>query len=168
MRRFGASQRQPGALLNSARSVYLYRSQARDAAPLVSAMNEIWSMDFVSDALFDGQRLRALAVLKDYSCECLAIDVGQSLQGEDVVRTLERIRIERGLPRTIKVDNGSGFISKATDRSAYENGVELDFARPGRPIDSAQVAAFNGRLRQEWLNARWFLSLTDARRKFEA
>ena len=98
----------------------------------------------------------------------MAIDVGQSLKGEDVVRTLERIRLERGLPRTIKVDNGSEFISKAMDRWAYENGVELDFSRPGRPIDNAKVESFNGRLRQECLNAHWFLSLADAQRKIEA
>lgn len=64
-------------------------------------------MDFVSDALFQGRRLRALAVIENCSCECLAIDVGRSLKGEDVVRTLERIKAHRGLPHTIKVDNGS-------------------------------------------------------------
>src|SRR4029450_4644229 len=83
------------------------------------------------------------------------------------VRTLERIRLERGLARTIKGDNGSEFISKGMDRWAYENGVELDFSQPGRPIDNAKVESFNGRLRQECLNAHWFLSLEDARRKID-
>jgi putative transposase len=133
-----------------------------------SAPNEIWSMDFVSDALFDGRRLRALTIVDNYTREALAIEVGQSLKGEDVVRTLDRIRADRGVPGAIKVDNGSEFISKAMDHWAYEHQVELDFSRPGKPTDNAKIESFNGRLRQECLNAHWFLSLEDARRKIEA
>ena len=125
-------------------------------------------MDFVADALFDGRRLRTLPVVDNYTSECLAIDVGQSLKGEDVVRVLEQLRITRGLPKTIKVDNGSEFISKAMDKRAYEHGVELDFSRPGKPTDNAKVESFNGRFREECLNAHWFLSLEDAKGKIEA
>jgi putative transposase len=71
------------------------------------------------------------------------------------------------LPSIIKVDNGSEFISKVMDKWAYECGVELDFSRPGKPTDNAKVESFNGRLRQECLNAHWFLSLEDARRKID-
>lgn len=78
----------------------------------------------------------------------LAIEVDQSLKGEDVVRTLERITGQRGWPGTIKADNGSEFISKAMDCWAYENGVELDFSRPGKSTDNAKVESFNGRLRE--------------------
>ncbi|MFX5656596.1 integrase core domain-containing protein, partial [Acinetobacter baumannii] len=74
----------------------------------------------------------------------------------------------RGLPQSIKTDNGSEFISKAMDKWAYERGVELDFSRPGKPTDNATVESFNGRLRQECLNEHWFLSLDDARAKIEA
>lgn len=63
---------------------------------------------------------------------------------------------------------GSEFISKAMDRWAYENGIELDFSRPGKPTDNAKVESFNGRFRSECLNAHWFLSLDDAKRKIEA
>jgi putative transposase len=143
-------------------------ARLRQPKHLVSAINEIWSMDFVSDALFDGRRLRALTVVDTYTRECLAIEVGQSLKGEDVVNVLDRIKGERELPNTIKVDNGSEFVSKAMDRWAYENSVELDFSRPGRPIDNAKVESFNGRLRTECLNAHWFLSLADAKLKIEA
>jgi putative transposase len=94
--------------------------------------------------------------------------VGQSLKGEDVVDTLNRIAAHRGLPETIKVDNGSEFISKVMDKWAYERGVELDFSRPGKPTDNARVESFNGRLRQECLNVHWFLSLDDAQRKIAA
>jgi putative transposase len=133
----------------------------------VTAINQIWSMDFVADALFDGRRLRALTVMDNYTRESLAIEVGQNLKGEDVVNTLNRIASYRGLPVTIKVDNGSEFISKVMDKWAYERGIELDFSRPGKPTDNARVESFNGRLRQECLNAHWFLSLEDARRKID-
>lgn len=133
-----------------------------------SAINEIWSMDFVADTLFDGRRLRTLPIVDNYTSECLAIDVGQSLKGEDVVRVLEQLRHSRGLPKSIKVDNGSEFISKAMDRWAYENGVELDFSRPGKPTDNAKVESFNGRFREECLNEHGFLSLDDAKGKIEA
>ena len=107
-------------------------------------------------------------MVENYSRESLAIDVGQSMKGEDVVNTLNRTTAERGLPATIKVDNGSEFISKVIDKWAYERGVELDFSRPGTPTDNAKVESFNGRFRQECLNAHWFLSLDDAKRKIEA
>jgi putative transposase len=143
-------------------------ARLRQPKHLVTAMNQIWSMDFVADALFDGRRLRVLTVVDNYTRESLAIDVGQSLKGEDVVNTLNRIAVQRGLPATIKVDNGSEFISKVMDKWAHERGVELDFSRPGKPTDNAKVESFNGRLRQECLNLHWFLSLDDAQRKIEA
>lgn len=124
-------------------------------------------MDFVADALFDGRRLRALTVVDNYTRESLAIDVGQSLKGEDVVATLNRIVAHRGVPATIKVDNGSEFISKVMDKWAYERKVELDFSRAGKPTDNAKVESFNERFRQECLNAHWFLSLADAKAKIE-
>jgi putative transposase len=143
-------------------------ARLRQPKHVVTAMNQIWSMDFVADALFDGRKLRALTVVDNYTRESLAIDVGQSLKGDDVVATLNRIAATRGLPATIKVDNGSEFISKVMDRWAYERGIELDFSRPGKPTDNAKIESFNGRLRQECLNLHWFLSLDDARTKIEA
>ncbi len=125
-------------------------------------------MDFVADALFDGRKLRTLTVADLFARKCLAIDGGQSLKGEDVVRVLNEICSQRGLPGTIKTDNGSEFISKVMDKWAYEREVELDFSRPGKPTDNAGVESFNGRLRQECLNANWFLSLADAQAKIAA
>ncbi len=140
----------------------------RQPNQMCTAINELWSMDFVSDALFDGRKLRMLTVVDCFTRESLAIDLGQSLKGEDVVQTLNRICAARGLPQTIKTDNGSEFISKVMDCWAYEWGVEMDFSRPGKPTDNARVESFNGQLRQEYLNANWFLSLEDARTKIEA
>ena len=74
---------------------------------------------------------------------------------------------EKGLPKSIRIDNGPEFTSKVLDRWAYLNGVELDFIRPGKPTDNTLIEAFNGRFREECLNESWFLSLEDAREKVE-
>lgn len=140
-------------------------AQLRQPKRQAHEINETWSMDFVSDALFDGRRLRMLTVVDLYTRECLAIDVGQSFKGEDVVRVLNEITQQRGLPQSIKSDNGSEFISKVMDRWAYERNIKLDFSRPGKPTDNANVESFNGRLRQECLNENWFMSLEDAKTK---
>ena len=74
-----------------------------------------------------------------------------------------KIGVRSNLPQSIFVDNGPEFVSKALDKRAYENGVTLDFSRPGKPADNAMIESFQARLRQECLNANWFLSLADAR-----
>lgn len=123
----------------------------------------------MADALFDGRRFRALTVVDNYSRECLEIEVRQSLKGEDVVRVMKRIKLVRGVvPRRIKVDNGSEFISKALDKWAYENNVVLGFSRPRKPTDNAFIESFNCSFRDECLNVNWFLSLEDAKEKITA
>jgi putative transposase len=130
--------------------------------------NEIWAMDFVSDALFDGRRFRALTVVDAYTRECLAIEVDQGLKADAVVGVMERLAYQRGTaPVKIRVDNGPEFISRVLDHWAYLHKVTLDFSRPGKPTDNAFVESFNGRLRDECLNTHWFLSLADARAKIE-
>jgi len=124
---------------------------------------QCWSMDFVSDALFDGRKFRALTIVDNCSRECLAIVVGQSLRGSDVVAALEEIKLFRGLvPQRIQTDNGTEFISKEMDKWAYDNQVTMDYSRPGKPTDNPFVESFNGSFRDECLNAHWFLSLEDA------
>ena len=140
----------------------------RQNRPAAGAINENWSMDFVSDALFNGRRIRALTVVDDFSRESLAIEVGQSITGEQVVAVMNRLTAVRGVPQRIRVDNGPEFVSRALDQWAYLNQVILDFSRPGKPTDNATVESFNGRLRDECLNTNWFLSLDDARHKIEA
>lgn len=130
--------------------------------------HQVWSMDFVSDALFDGRRFRALTVVDNFSRQCLAIHVDASIRGSDVVETMNRIKARQGTtPHRIQVDNGSEFISKALDRWAYDHEVTLDFSRPGKPTDNPYIESFNGSLRDECLNVHWFLSLDDARTKIE-
>ena len=82
-----------------------------------------------------------------FTRECLAIDAGQSLGGQDVAATLERLRFERGLPQRIYCDNGTEFVSAAMDLWAYTNEVILDFSRRGKPTDNATIESFNGRFR---------------------
>jgi len=130
--------------------------------------NQVWSLDFVADQLTDGRRFRALTVVDIYTRESLAIEVGQSLKGEDVVRVLHRIQSQRGGPKVLFCDNGSEFTSQAMDLWAYQNRVRIDFSRPGKPTDNAFVESFNGTFRAECLDAHWFTTLTEAKQIVEA
>ena len=135
----------------------------------ISGINQVWSMDFMSDQLFDGKRFRILTLVDNYSRKCHALEVGQSLKGMDVVRIMNQVRHETNqFPIRIQVDNGTEFISKDFDRWAYENNVTIDYSRPGRPTDNPFIESFNGSLRNECLNTNWFLSLDDARAKIES
>jgi putative transposase len=125
-------------------------------------------MDFMSDQLFDSRRFRLLTIVDCHTRESLAIEVRQGLRGEHVVEVLGRLVRKRGAPKSIRLDNGPEFISRVLDQWAHWTKVELDFSRPGKPTDNAFIEAFNSRLRQECLNATWFLSLADAQERIEA
>jgi putative transposase len=136
--------------------------------PTASRRDESWSMDFVSDELITGQRIRLLTLVDNFTRESLAIGVGTSFPAHRVVEVLDRLAQQRRLPGTIRVDNGPEFTSRVLDQWAYLRGVQLDFSRPGKPTDNAFIEAFNARLRQECLNESWFLSLDDAEEKVAA
>jgi putative transposase len=104
----------------------------------------------------------------DYSRESLALRAGFRLTGEDVAGVLNEVIRQRGVPISIRVDNGTEFTSKAMDRWAYSKGVTLDFSRPGKRTDNGLIEAFNGRLRAQCLNEHWFLNLADAQQKLDA
>jgi len=140
----------------------------REMRPTASRRNECWSMDFVSDQLYDGHKLRFLTLVDNHTRESHGIHIGQRIRGIDVVEVLERIVKRQGRPETIRVDNGPEFISKELDLWAYGKKVCLDFSRPGKPTDNAFIEAFNARFRQECLNEHWFLSIEDAWRKVKA
>jgi putative transposase len=115
------------------------KSKKRVSMPLaeienVSRINESWAMDFVSDQLFNGKRFRALTLVDIYSRECLAIYPAQSIKAQEVVSNLEIVTRSRDSPDFIRVDNGPEFISKALDFWAYQNGVKLQFSRPGNRL----------------------------------
>ena len=108
-------------------------------------------MDFVHDQLATGRKLRILTVVDTFSRLSPVVDPRFSYRGEDVVATPERACREIGYPKTIRVDNGSEFISRDMDLWAYQRGVILDFSRPGKPTDNAFIEAFNSKLRSECL-----------------
>ncbi len=140
---------------------------SRRADRFAAGPNDIWAMDFVHDELATGRKLRVLTVVDTYSRYVPILDARFSYRGKNVVQILERVCGQIGCPKTIRVDNGSEFISRDLDLWAYQRGVVLDFSRPGKPTDNAFIEAFNGRFRQECLNVHWFLSLEDAREKLE-
>ena len=109
-------------------------------------------LDFVADQLSDGKRFRALTVVEVFTRESLAIEVGQAMKGTDVVAVLNQIRFERGAPKMLFCDNGSEFTSQIMDLWSYQNGVKIDFSRPGKPTDNAYIETFNGTLRAECLD----------------
>lgn len=127
-------------------------------------------MDFVSDQLFDGRKFRALTLVDNYSRKCLAIQVGQSIKGMDVVEVMEKLKREnKTLPVRIQVDNVSEFISKVLDKWAYDNKVTLGFSRRGKWTDNAYMESFNGSFRDECLNIhRLVLIFEDTQQKAEA
>jgi putative transposase len=129
--------------------------------------DQAWSIDFVADQLQDGRRFRALTAVDVFTREAVAIEAGQSLKGDDVVRTLNQLKTKRGVPKLLFCDNGSEFTSHAMDLWAYQNGVKIDFSRPGKPTDNAFVESFNGTFRAECLDAHWFNDLNEAKRIIE-
>ena len=144
------------------------KAKLRVGRQAASRSNDVWAMDFLHDQLATGQKIRVLTVVDTFSRFSPALDARMSYRGEDVVRTLDRVCGEIGYPKTIRVDNGSEFISRDLDLWAYVRGVTLDFSRPGKPTDNAFAEAFNSRVRAECMNANWFLTLADAREKLEA
>lgn len=116
----------------------------------------------MSDALFNGRKIRLLTLIDEFSRECLAVEVDTSINGVRVTNVLNRVAVQHGLPDMIKVDNGPEFIGKALDAWAYQRGIRLQFSRPGKPIDNRFIESFNGRLRDECLNDNWFMSMSHA------
>ncbi len=175
--------RREGLLVNHKRVLRLYRlaglnlrrqkrkrmpSLARGVPSLPTRPNECWALDFVSDTLAWGRRIRCLTVVDCLTRESPAIEVDTSLPGIRVVRVLETVAGQRGLPETILMDNGPELTSRVLDQWAYEHGVQLRFIDPGKPSQNAFIESFNGRFRDECLNQHWFTNLDQARRVIDA
>jgi putative transposase len=133
----------------------------------ITRPNQTWAMDFVSDTLFDGRPIRVLTVVDCHTRESLAIEPRASFRAFHVAEALDRISRDRGRPKSIRCDNGPEFAGRVLDQWAFFNRVELDFSRPATPTDNAYIESFNARLRQELLNAPWFLSLADAKAQMD-
>lgn len=145
-----------------------YVASPRGAAARPNGPNVQWSLDFVSDALAWGRRIRLLTVLDTFKREALAIEVDTSLPGERAVQVLARVVGERGAPHQLVLDNGPELTSRVLDQWVYTTDIELHFITPGKPVENAFVESFNGRLRDECLNEHWLLSLADARQLVDA
>jgi len=140
----------------------------RGPAPVADGPTERWSMDFVHDALADGRPFRILTVVDQWSRQSPLLEVASSISGQTVGAALDRVLVGAEVPRSITVDHGTEFQSRALEDWAYRRGVQLDFIRPGKPVENAFIESFNGRLRDECLNVQQFSSIADAREKIEA
>jgi len=132
-----------------------------------SAANEVWSKDFVFDRTADARVLKCLTIVDDATHESVGIEVERAISGKGVTRVLDRLAHSRGLPKTIRTDNGKEFCGKAMVAWAHERGVQLRLIEPGKPNQNAYIESFNGRLRDECLNEHWFPSLLHARTEIE-
>ena len=135
----------------------------RQALYVPAAPNEIWSIDFVMDALANGRRIKCLTIVDDFTRECLDIAVDYGISGGYVARVLEAVGQFRGLPRAIRTDQGPEFTSRALDRWAYGCGVDLKLIAAGKPTQNAYIESFNGKFRDECLNDHYFHTLAHAR-----
>jgi putative transposase len=140
----------------------------RGPAPVPAGPTERWSMDFVHDALADGRPFRVLTVVDQWSRQSPMLEAASSISGRAVGEALDRALAGPHVPRSITVDHGTEFMSRALEDWAYHRGVQLDFIRPGKPVENAFIESFNGRLRDECLNVHQFTSVADAQAKIEA
>ncbi len=135
---------------------------------ILTSANQEWAIDFVSDGVASGCAIRMLTIVDGYTRECPAIEVGVSLGSRRVTRVLERVIGERGTPKSLRCDNGPEFISRHFVTWCEDRKITLIHIQPGRPMQNGYVESFNGRLRDECLNANWFENIQDAKRKIES
>ena len=174
--------RRQGYMVNHKRTERLYRelglslrlrrrskraSTVRVPAALPVGPNQRWSMDFVSDQLVTGQRLKCLTVVDDFTRESLGILVARSISGQLVADFFDHLAVTRSLPEVIVCDNGPEFTGAAMDQWADRHRIKLSFIQPGKPQQNAFIESFNGKLRMECLDEQLFYDLADARTKIE-
>jgi len=187
-RRFGYRRlhlllRREGVVLNHKKLYRLYREErlmvrkrggrkraigTRAPMALPQGPNQRWSLDFVSDALACSRKFRMLAVVDDFTRECLALIVDNSLSGIRVARELDRLVERRGRPCLVVSDNGTELTSRAILGWQQDHGIEWHYIAPGKPTQNSFIESFNGRLRDECLNEHLFANLAEARRIIEA
>jgi putative transposase len=145
------------------------RLPTRNPLPLAVPLqaNQVWSADFMSDALWNGRRFRTFNVIDDFNREALAIEIDSGISAHRVVRILDRIAVWRGLPTRIRFDNGPELTALAVADWAKENGVELEFIKPGRPMQNGFIERFNRSYREAVLNMYIFETLEDVKTETE-
>ena len=169
--------KQEGRVINRKRIYRIYREEGlqvrtkrrkkitrpRVPMPVPTQANERWSADFMSDQLANGRRFRILNLIDDFSRQHVDQIVDTSISGARLARYLDELGTTRSLPRTLVLDNGPQFTSKAMFFWAKRTGVRLHFIQPGKPTQNAFVESFNGKFREYCLDLHWFGSLTEAR-----
>ncbi len=140
---------------------------SRKVEELIVRPNQRWALDFVHDALANGQRIRLLTIIDVYTRECIKIVVDTSLNGRRVIRALEEAIEEYGSPEEILSDNGTEFTSNAVLSWCQEKGQSWRYIEPGKPYQNGNIESFNGKLRDECLNEHLFLGLKEAKRLIE-
>lgn len=122
-------------------------------------INHQWALDFMHDTLYCGKRFRTLNVIDEATRECLTIEVDTSLPAQRVVRVMEELREQRGLPNQIRLDNGPELVAGVFADWCEEHGIELAYIKPGKPQQNGFAERFNGSFRREFLNAYLFESI---------
>ena len=138
-------------------------ARVKQALSQPDTINQVWSIDFMSDSLYDGRKFRLLNILDDYNRELIAIEIDTCLPTARLIRVLERIQESRPMPKMIRIDNGPEFISKELDLWCKRHQIRLLFIQPGKPTQNAYIERCNGSIRRELLNAHLFESLEEAR-----
>jgi putative transposase len=132
---------------------------------IASAPNQQWAIDFVHDRLASGRTIRVLTVIDTFTRECLGLEADSCLPSPRVTRALDQIIFERGRPESIRMDNGSELTSRHFLAWGMERRIALNYIQPGKPTQNAYAESFNGKFRDECLNANWFRNLWEARRR---
>ena len=141
------------------------RLPARVKQPLQTPAQYLntWSMDFMADSLADGRKIRILNVIDDFNREALLSEAGIGFPADRVVRSLEQLEQELGLPKRIRVDNGPEFISTKFQQWCQRKSIEVQFIQPGCPTQNAYIERFNRHFREDILDAYWFEDLEQLR-----
>ncbi len=177
-RRLHALLKREGFIVNHKRIYRLYKQAGlskrkkhrkrylrRYKQPLQKALepNQKWAMDFMSDSFGESRKLRTFNIVDVYTRECPCLEVGSSFPAIKVLRTLDRLAEERGLPKAITLDNGPEYTSKAVIEWSENHGVSLEYITPGKPTENGYIESFNGKFREECLNQNWFKNLKEAK-----
>jgi putative transposase len=140
----------------------------RQPLPKSDRINQVWSLDFLSDALSCGRRFRILGVMDQCSRECLALVADTSIGGARVARELDVLLAQRGKPHCIVSDNGTELTSRAVLQWASDQRIDWHYITPGKPTENGFTESLNGKVRDEFLNEHWFSTMAEVRHLMEA
>lgn len=125
--------------------------------------NQVWAYDFVHDACANGQKLKMLTVIDEWTRECLAIEVGARINSSRVIEVLARLMSWSGHPTYLKSDHGPEFVATRVKEWLKQSGVQTTYIEPGKPWQNGTNESFNGKLRDECLNMQWFRNRVEAK-----